>query len=86
VGYYTDSAWVHRKGKSTWMFQPDPIYGKLAHTTRNGTTYLIMDGLQEGKPFWIGEVTGKTIFTVEKYLRAREIEFSNGGRYVFPKK
>lgn len=66
------------------MFCPDPRYRALSHTTRLGRTYLIIPGLQDGKPFWVGKVAGSSVLTVERYLRAREIEFANGGRYVFP--
>lgn len=81
---FAGCAWLHRRGKPTWMFRPDPRYRSLSHTTRSGTVYLIMPGVHEGKPFWIGQVEGDTVFTVEKHLRSREIEFSNGGRYIFP--
>jgi hypothetical protein len=81
---FAHCAWLHRKGKPTWLFRPDPRYGQLSHTTRAGTVYLIEPGLHSGKPFWIGQVSGKTIFTVERELRSQEIEFANGGRYIFP--
>jgi hypothetical protein len=81
---FADCAWLHRKHKPTWLFRPDPRYGQLAHTTRAGTVYLIMPGLHSGKPFWIGQVASKSVFTVEREIRAREIEFANGGKYIFP--
>jgi len=81
---FADCAWLHRKHKSTWLFRPDARYGQLAHTTRAGTVYLIMPGLHSGKPFWVGQVAGKSVFTVEREIRAREIEFANGGKYIFP--
>ena len=89
VKNFFSCAWVHRCGKTSWLFEPDSRHNNtLSHTTRNGTTYLIEEGVSAGKPFWIGELTkdGKIVFTVEKSLRATEIEFGNGGRYIFPKK
>ena len=80
----TGCAWVHRRQRSTWMFRPDPRLNVLSHTTRKGTTYLIIQGLELGKPFWIGQVRKDAVFTMERALRAREIEFENGGRYIFP--
>jgi hypothetical protein len=74
---FTDCAWLHRRQRTTWLFQPDPRYGRLSHTTRAGTTYVIVPGLEDGKPFWIGQVAKNAVFTVESYLRAREIEFAN---------
>jgi len=77
-------AWVHRRQRSTWVFRPNPRYNAFSHTTRKGTTYLIIQGLELGKPFWIGQVRKDAVFTMERALRAREIEFENGGRYIFP--
>ncbi len=81
---FADCAWLHRKGKPTWLFRPDPRYRRLSHTTKAGTVYLIESALHSGKPFWIGRVAGKTVFTSEREIRAKEIEFANGGRYIFP--
>ena len=83
-GSFANCAWVHRRGKPTWLFRPDPVHRALSHKTRSGTVYLIMVGVVIGKPFWIGRVHHNIVFTVEKEIRARDIEFSNGGRYIFP--
>lgn len=80
-------AWLHRKNKSTWMFEPCKIHRKLVHRTKYGKTYAIFDGMADGKPFWIGQLVeqdGKKYWcTVEKELRAINIEFEGAGRYSF---
>jgi hypothetical protein len=81
---YAGCAWLHRRGKSTWMFEPNAKYGELVHVTRNGGVYAIIAGHKYGKPFWIGKLINDSWCTVENHLRSREIEFEDGGRYVFP--
>jgi hypothetical protein len=85
-----DNALLHRKGKATWEFVPDPRYGKLIHVTRCGNIYAIIPGLECGKPFWIAlrcPQGDKFVWcTVEADIRAESIEFGNGGRYIFPKR
>lgn len=86
---HASRAWLHRRGKKTWMFYPSTVYGELVHITNNGTVYAILAGHKYGKPFWIGKLVthdaGYTSWiTVESELRARSIEFEYGGDYVFP--
>jgi hypothetical protein len=80
-------AWLHRKHKNTWLFEPSQIHGRLVHCTKYGNTYAIFDGMAGGKPFWIGQLVehgGKKYWcTVEKELRAVSIEFEGAGRYSF---
>jgi len=83
------SAWLHRNGRSTWEFKPEGCYGDLIHRTSKGTVYAIILGKSCDKPFWIGRL-GKSSggsdvwLTCERELRARSIEFENGGDYLFP--
>jgi hypothetical protein len=77
-------AWLHRRGKSTWMFEPSQRYGELVHITRNGTVYAILAGHKHGKPFWVARLCDGAWCTVERELRARSIEFEDAGDYVFP--
>ena len=79
-----DCAWLHRHGKSTWLFQPNAKYGELVHITRTGTVYAIIAGHKHGKPFWVGKRINEAWCTIERYLLSREIEFEGGGRYLFP--
>lgn len=82
---FAEEAWLHRNGKKTWRFVPDPKYGELVHVTRSGAVYAILAGHKLGKPFWIGRLQDRSWLTCENHLRARSIEFANGGEYVFPK-
>jgi hypothetical protein len=77
-------AWLHRNGKATWRFIPNPIYGELVHITRSGNVYAILAGHKVGKPFWIGILQDRSWLTCENILRARSIEFADAGEYVFP--
>lgn len=82
-------AWLHRNGKTTWMFEPSQRYGELVHITSIGTVYAILAGHKYGKPFWVGRLCesadGSEFWaTCEAELRARSIEFENAGEYVFP--
>jgi hypothetical protein len=82
-------AWLHRRRKSTWMFEPSQVYGELVHVTRSGTVYAIMAGHKCGKPFWVARLKddgkgSRSWVTVEAELRARSIEFEDAGEYVFP--
>jgi hypothetical protein len=77
-------AWLHRRGKSTWMFEPSQYYGELVHITRRGTVYAILAGHKYGKPFWVARLCDGAWCTVERELRARSIEFEDAGEYVFP--
>ena len=88
------AAWVYRRGKPTWMFLPDRVVHALIHTTRRGTKYVIVPGLASGNPFWIARIItekssvgGSRVFSTvnaTRAIRAYEIEFANGGRYLFP--
>jgi len=83
---FAGCAWVHRKGKPSMLFRPDPLMHKLAHRTKYGTLYLIFDDLKIGKPFWIGryfDAPKGSFVTWERELRARSIEFASGGQYFF---
>lgn len=82
-------AWLHRRGKSTWMFEPSQLYGEFVHKTAKGTVYAIIGGHKHGKPFWVGRLCesadGRKFWaTCEAELRARSIEFEDAGEYVFP--
>jgi hypothetical protein len=66
------------------LFVPTPKYQQLVHITSKGTVYAIMPGHTYGKPFWIGRLIDGRWCTAERELRAREIEFDGGGRYLFP--
>ncbi|MBU1621843.1 MAG: hypothetical protein KJ604_20495 [Gammaproteobacteria bacterium] len=81
----TERAWLHRKRKLPWMFEPDKLHGMLVHKTR-ANTYAIIEGHKCGKPFWVGLLTPdkKAWITVEKHLGAHYIEFEGGGKYIFP--
>jgi len=80
-----EMAWLYRRDRTTWLFKADMLYGgKLVHITRAGNVYAIFAGHEFGKPFWIGRLHGKSWLTAENELRATEIEFENGGRYMFP--
>lgn len=77
-------AWLHRRGKPTWVFQPSQRYGELIHTTRSGTVYAILAGHKHGKPFWVARLCDGAWCTVERELRATSIDFEHAGDYVFP--
>jgi len=77
-------AWLHRRGKATWQFEPNAKYGELVHITRSGTVYAIIAGHKQGKPFWVAKLINGAWCTVELNLRVDEIEFAGGGRYLFP--
>ena len=81
----TRKAWVHRKGRKTWMFESSEDSKVMTHTTNKGTTYAIMNGMNCGKPFWIGKMSacGVALYTVEKELGSTYIEFEYGGEYWF---
>lgn len=79
-----DSLWLHRRDRATWLFTPNQRYRQWVHITRKGTVYAVIPGLKHGKPFWVGRLSNGIWYTVERELRAREIEFSGGGRYLFP--
>jgi hypothetical protein len=77
-------AWLHRKGKSTWMFEPCPKYGQLVHKTNRGSVYAIIASHGRGVPFWIGKWHNGVWLRCDGHLRARSIEFEDAGKYVFP--
>jgi predicted NUDIX family NTP pyrophosphohydrolase len=82
-------AWLFRKGKTAWEFEPCPIHRCLVHRTRNGTVYSIRSYIEGGKPFWIGRLGvsirgGEYWYTCEQTLRAQRIVFEDAGEYVFP--
>ena len=90
LGY---SASLHFKGKpNIWEFKPDPRYGMLTHTTRAGNTYGIIVGKSYAPVIWIGQLTmikqnGETAYrwyNATSKLRIERIEFSDGGKYLFP--
>ena len=81
-------AWLHRRGKTTWMFEQSDEHELLVHKTARGTKYAIISGPFYGKPFWIGELCESPIggtywATCEVKLRARSIEFEGAGVYTF---
>lgn len=81
-------AWLHRRGKSTWMFEPSQLYGELIHKTAKGTVYAIFAAHKRGNPFWVGRLCDsadghKFWATCGAKLRARSIEFEDAGEYVF---
>lgn len=82
-------AWLHFMGKvRVWEFAWEHEAQAFCHTTRRGNEYrIIFEPPFAFKPIWIGRVSpgGKHLYTVERQLRASDIEFENGGRWVFPK-
>jgi hypothetical protein len=86
---FTDRAWLHRRQRPTWMFEPSKLYGRLVHKTNKGTVYAIMQGIYIGKPFWVARLSidgsgRQSWFTVEAELQATSIEFEDAGIYTFP--
>jgi len=85
-----ERAWLHRRGRKTWLFELPSEYvghlysGHLMYRTNKGTIYAIIDGHCYGKPYWIGRLIENAWCTYERILRAESIEFENGGRYIFP--
>jgi hypothetical protein len=80
-------AWLHRRQKSTWVFEWSSEHDAFVHTTSRGTTYLIKR--DHWKPFWVGRISqspsgARVCYTCENELRATFIDFENGGRYYFP--
>ena len=86
---HQNRAWLHRRGRPTWMFEPSAKYGLLVHATALGTIYAIIAEPMHCKPFWIGRlcdsIDGQSQFlaTCESELRARSIEFEGAGTYTF---
>ena len=78
-------AWLHRRGKRTWHFTPNPKLSGLCHTTRNGTTYAISCDWPYGT-FQILRLDNCEWCVATHELRARSIEFADGGVYTFPGK
>lgn len=78
-------AWLHRRGKPTWMFEPSKVFDELVHITAKGTAYAIIADHKRSKPFWVGRLIGTAWCTCERELRARSIEFESTGEYIFPK-
>jgi hypothetical protein len=77
------TAWLHRRGKPSWMFEPSQRYGELVHITRKGTVYAIFADHKYGKPFWVGRLVDGVWITVEDHLSAHSIEFDGAGVYTF---
>ena len=81
-------AWLHRKGTAfVWEFVWDEDLRLLVHDARKHR-YALRFCRETG--FWVGRLTtwndGKYLGCTEetKKVRAREIEFKHGGRYIFP--
>jgi hypothetical protein len=85
IGGCPMTAWLHRRGKPSWMFTPSQQYGELVHITNRGTVYAIFADHQHGKPFWVGRLCGSVWITVEDQLSAHSIEFDGAGVYTFQK-
>lgn len=80
-----NKAWLHRKDGPCWEFSTSKESdGLLVHKTMHGTIYRIFNGVDIGKPFWIGRLHDQSWYTCEKTIRAKKIEFDNGGEYLFP--
>jgi hypothetical protein len=87
--FLANRAWLHRRQRPTWMFEPNAKYGELIHRTGKGTVYAILADHKHGKPFWVArlhvdEGGRQSWFTVEARLRSRSIEFEDAGTYTFP--
>jgi len=77
-------AWLHRKGRKSWLFKPSVKYGELVHTTNRGTIYAIKAGHKYVKPFWIARLLeDQKWIAYEAKLRAASIEFEGAGVYYF---
>lgn len=86
---YCKTAWLHRHKRPTWKFEYDPTYRKLTYITSRRTVYTICPDLSVGIAFWIARrfvnAAGADVWiTSERELRARYIEFEDGGLYLFP--
>lgn len=81
--------WLHRHGEKTWQFEWNDDAKAFRYTSRAGTVYQIfIDSVVcPYKPIWVGRMVlnqGKPVWiTDEARLRARQIEFENGGTYDF---
>ncbi len=79
-------AWLHRRGKPTWHFTPNHLYGGPCCFTRHGTVYRI-NCLYPYGSFEVAKLQPSGAWSdVTKELRAYSIEFADGGVYTFPGK
>lgn len=82
------NAWLHRRGKPTWLFTANQAHGELVHRTLYGGLYAIFANHKKGRPFWVGrcvvDAGGRiTWVNCTAELRAQSIEFENAGIYTF---
>lgn len=80
-----DFCTLHRNGGSPWKFKWSSTRGAFRHITQYGLTYVIVKPFRKhGFSIAIVRKTGWTM-NQQKKLKARYIEFADGGRYVFTK-
>ena len=85
--FESEKTWLHRKGTArAWEFKWDERRKLLIHKSRKHT-YAMRYCRYAG--FWIARLLyhdGREYGWVQDhaYAKPREIEFENGGRYIFP--